>query len=214
VHGKCTCVPFDPNGGIRLHPDEEVHPPPGDVPWLGDRRHENFGSSVHRSVNTVNTVNTEHAWIPNHMIPIMFASTRDVSTQTVFASTQTVFASTQTVFASTETVFASTQTVFASTETVTPPDAGVCAARSRFVGVVKREGSSKWRASIADPNTHRKMSLGSYASEVDAARAYDCEVVKLRGPHAKRNFPDEIISERPESSPNIPGDKFDKLRRL
>ncbi|KAG1662633.1 hypothetical protein FOA52_009618 [Chlamydomonas sp. UWO 241] len=50
-----------------------------------------------------------------------------------------------------------------------------------------------------DPQEQRKRHVGSYASEEDAARAYDCAAVKLLGPGAERNFPTEIISELPVS---------------
>jgi hypothetical protein len=39
--------------------------------------------------------------------------------------------------------------------------------------------------------------IGKYASEEDAARAYDCAAVQAHGPGAERNFPGEVISELP-----------------
>jgi hypothetical protein len=45
--------------------------------------------------------------------------------------------------------------------------------------------------------TKRRHHIGSYASEEDAARAYDFAAVQARGPGAKRNFPGEAISEMP-----------------
>jgi hypothetical protein len=48
---------------------------------------------------------------------------------------------------------------------------------------------------LVDTQTKRKQYIGSYASEEDAARAYDCAAVQAHGPGAKRNFPDEAISE-------------------
>jgi hypothetical protein len=41
-----------------------------------------------------------------------------------------------------------------------------------------------------DPTTKRNLHVGSYSSEEDAARAYDCAAVQAHGPDAKRNFPD------------------------
>jgi hypothetical protein len=50
---------------------------------------------------------------------------------------------------------------------------------------------------LRDPQTKRKQHIGSYASEEDAARAYDCAAVQARGPGAKRNFTGDAISELP-----------------
>jgi hypothetical protein len=50
---------------------------------------------------------------------------------------------------------------------------------------------------LADPQTKRIRHVGSYASEEDAARAYDFAAVQAHGPGAKRNFPDEAIGEPP-----------------
>jgi hypothetical protein len=52
---------------------------------------------------------------------------------------------------------------------------------------------------MRDPQTKRTRYIGSYASEEDAARAYDCAAVQAHGPGAKRNFPGEDISELPET---------------
>jgi AP2-like factor (euAP2 lineage) len=41
------------------------------------------------------------------------------------------------------------------------------------------------------------LARGTYASEQDAARAYDGAAVQANGPGAKRNFPGEVISELP-----------------
>jgi hypothetical protein len=53
--------------------------------------------------------------------------------------------------------------------------------------------------SLYDSQTKGKQYIGAYASEEDAARAYDCAAVKLLGLDTKRNFPGELISEPPES---------------
>jgi hypothetical protein len=50
-----------------------------------------------------------------------------------------------------------------------------------------------------DPQTKRQRRIGIYASEEDAARAYDCAAVQAHGPSAKLNFPGETISELPVS---------------
>jgi hypothetical protein len=68
---------------------------------------------------------------------------------------------------------------------------------SRFIGVHWEKSRSSWRVQLTDSQTKRKQSIGSYASEEDAARAYDCAAVHTHGPEAKRNFPDEAIGELP-----------------
>jgi hypothetical protein len=50
---------------------------------------------------------------------------------------------------------------------------------------------------VQDPQTKRSRHVGCYASEQDAARAYDCATVQAHGPDAKRNFPGGVISELP-----------------
>jgi hypothetical protein len=41
---------------------------------------------------------------------------------------------------------------------------------------------------VADPQTKRMLHAGGFASEEDAARAYDGATVQAYGPGAKRNF--------------------------
>jgi hypothetical protein len=48
-----------------------------------------------------------------------------------------------------------------------------------------------------EPQTKRPRHIGSYASEEDAARAYDRAAVQAHGPDAKRNFPGEADGEQP-----------------
>jgi hypothetical protein len=59
-----------------------------------------------------------------------------------------------------------------------------------FKGVFRREGkvARPFRASINCEN--RKYHLGNYATEIEAARAYDCAAKQLHGPFARLNFPE------------------------
>jgi hypothetical protein len=59
------------------------------------------------------------------------------------------------------------------------------------------QASSSWGVALWEPQTKRMQYIESYASEEDAARAYDCAAVQAHGPGAKRNFPDEDFSELP-----------------
>jgi hypothetical protein len=78
---------------------------------------------------------------------------------------------------------------------------------SSYKGVSWDKGSSAWRAQLWNPETKRQQHIGTYDSEEDAARAYDCAAVKLLGLDTKRNFPGEVISEAPAS-------RADERRRL
>ncbi|KAG1665385.1 hypothetical protein FOA52_015795 [Chlamydomonas sp. UWO 241] len=70
---------------------------------------------------------------------------------------------------------------------------------SRYIGVSWETVSSSWRVGLWDPQTKRQRHIGCFASEEDAARAYDCAAVQASGPGAQRNFPGEAISEAPET---------------
>jgi hypothetical protein len=61
------------------------------------------------------------------------------------------------------------------------------------------KANSSWNVRVMDPETKRRRFVGSFASEEDAAKAYDCAAVQARGPGAKRNFPGDAISEPPVS---------------
>jgi hypothetical protein len=68
---------------------------------------------------------------------------------------------------------------------------------SRYIGVTWDKAKSAWRVGLWDPQTKRRQHIGRYASEEDAARAYDFAAVQARGPAAKLNFPGEANSELP-----------------
>ncbi|KAG1656077.1 hypothetical protein FOA52_005739 [Chlamydomonas sp. UWO 241] len=68
---------------------------------------------------------------------------------------------------------------------------------SRFIGVTWNKSGSSWGVQLWDPLAKRNWHIGSYATEEDAAKAYDCAAVQANGPGARRNFPEELISEPP-----------------
>lgn len=57
---------------------------------------------------------------------------------------------------------------------------------SRYKGVT-RLGEEQWQAGIKV--NHKRRSLGTYSSEIAAARAYDRAALKTWGAHARLNFP-------------------------
>ncbi|KAG1671916.1 hypothetical protein FOA52_003483 [Chlamydomonas sp. UWO 241] len=68
------------------------------------------------------------------------------------------------------------------------------------MGVYWNTRDAVWRVQLRNPHTKRLQHIGTYASEEDAARAYDYAAVEMHGPECtERNFPGELISERPVS---------------
>jgi hypothetical protein len=70
---------------------------------------------------------------------------------------------------------------------------------SPYLGVSWYEDLSSFRVHLYDLLTKRQRHIGNYASEEDAARAYDCAAVLAQGPDTKRNFPGKDVSEAPET---------------
>lgn len=62
------------------------------------------------------------------------------------------------------------------------------ASRSKYKGVSRRKNSNKWLARIRCEK--KSIYLGTFASEIDAAKAYDRAAKKYHGEFASLNFPE------------------------
>jgi hypothetical protein len=62
--------------------------------------------------------------------------------------------------------------------------------QSRYKGVSLQECNKRWLASISIMK--KRISIGWYDSEIEAAKAYDAKAKELFGEWARPNFPDAI----------------------
>jgi hypothetical protein len=63
-----------------------------------------------------------------------------------------------------------------------------CGGSSQYRGVRRASKSSSWAASISCSATKKKIHIGCFASEVEAAMAYDRAAIDRHGEFATLNF--------------------------
>jgi hypothetical protein len=87
---------------------------------------------------------------------------------------------------------------------ITGPPLGVAAAKqaqltSKFTGVCWNKKNKRWQASINSGGKY--LYLGSFTSEVEAAKVFDQAAIQLRGRDTKLNFPlEDYLDENGQAS--------------
>ncbi|KAJ6820864.1 putative serine/threonine-protein kinase [Iris pallida] len=71
--------------------------------------------------------------------------------------------------------------------------------KERVYRGVRMRKWGKWVVEIREPNKRSRIWLGSYSTQVAAARAYDTVVFLLRGRSARLNFPEDISVQPPDA---------------
>jgi hypothetical protein len=63
--------------------------------------------------------------------------------------------------------------------------------KSKYRGVTQARGSSRWMSQIIRRSDKKKIHIGSFDTQEEAARAYDAKSIEFHGSDAYLNFPEE-----------------------